>query len=168
MTLTTTFATVLPTVATGGLTDRAGAVVVLLTAASASWWVVRRRAGRFRSLPTRASSLGPLLTSADLAQDLGTRATFVQFSASTCATCPQVSRVLSGVAAAEPGVVHIDVSSEDHMDLVRRHAVYRTPTVLLLDADGAIRSRTSGPLTSAQALDALNQLAHDSSRSINA
>jgi len=44
------------------------------------------------------------------------------------------------------------------MGLVRRFSVFRTPTVLLLNPDGAIHSRTSGPLTPARALAALSQL----------
>jgi hypothetical protein len=53
------------------------------------------------------------------------------------------------------------------MDLVRRFSVFRTPTVLLLHPDGAVHSRTSGPLTPARALAALAQLSHATPRSIN-
>jgi hypothetical protein len=53
------------------------------------------------------------------------------------------------------------------MDLVRRFSVFRTPTVLLLNPDGAIHSRTSGPLTPARALAALAQLSPSTPRSIN-
>jgi thiol-disulfide isomerase/thioredoxin len=146
-----------------GLALRAALILVLLAAASAAWWVAHRHTSRFRPPPhhtlhVRAAAQEPRLTSADLSHELGTRGTFVQFSSATCATCPQVRRTLTEIAGSEPGVEHVDLASEDHMDLVRRFSVYRTPTVLLLDPDGAIHSRASGPLTPARALAALDQL----------
>lgn len=150
-----------------GLAGRAGLVAVLLATVSAGWWLARRHAARFRPVTARhpryrspetsskTSRESPALTPSDLAGALGTRATFVQFSSATCASCPQVRRVLSDLATAEPGVVHADLDAEAHMDLVRRFRVFRTPTVLLLDADGTVRSRTSGPLTPERARAAL-------------
>jgi thiol-disulfide isomerase/thioredoxin len=155
-----------------GLAVRAALIVVLLAAASGAWWVANRRAARFRPamdhlLPGRSPAPVEALKSTDLSRDLGARGTFVQFSSATCATCPQVRRVLSELVAAQPGVVHVELQSEDHMDLVRRFSVFRTPTVLLLNPDGAIHSRASGPLTPARALAALAQLSPATSRSIN-
>jgi len=162
-----------------GLAVRAALILVLLAAASAAWWVARRRTSHFRARPhhllhVRPAAQEPRLTAADLSHELGARGTFVQFSSATCATCPQVRRTLTEIARAEPGVEHVDLASEDHMDLVRRFSVYRTPTVLLLDPDGAIHSRASGPLTPARALAALDQLpavdqlSYPTPRSINA
>jgi len=107
------------------------------------------------------------MTSSDLSRELGARGTFVQFSSATCATCPQVRRVLTELVATEPGVVHVELQSEDHMDLVRRFSIFRTPTVLLLNPYGAIHSRTSGPLAPPRALAALAQLSHATPRSIS-
>ena len=164
-----------------GLASRAGLVVLLLAATSAAWWAASRRAARFRSMPLspgpgQASGAQPAtaiatLNGSDLGSDLGARATFVQFSAQTCASCPQVRRILTSLTETELGVVHVDLAAEDHMDLVRRFSVFRTPTVLLLDARGAIHSRTSGPLTPNRALAALAQLtelSHLTARSTHA
>jgi hypothetical protein len=158
--------------ASSGLGLRAALIVVLLAASSGAWWVASRRAARFRPagghlLPGRPPAPGESLTSTDLTRDLGTRGTFVQFSSATCATCPQVRRVLTELVTTEPGLVHVDLQSEDHMDLVRRFSVFRTPTVLLLDPDGAVHSRTSGPLSPARALAALTQLSPATTRSID-
>jgi thiol-disulfide isomerase/thioredoxin len=155
-----------------GFAVRAVLIVVLLAAASGAWWVASHRAARFRPaqhhpLPGLPATPVATLTSADLSRELGTHGTFVQFSSATCATCPQVRRVLTELAATQPGVVHVDIQSEDHMDLVRRFSVFRTPTVLLLHPDGGVYSRTSGPLTPARALAALAQLSHATPRSIN-
>jgi thioredoxin-like negative regulator of GroEL len=158
--------------ASSGLAGRAALIVILLAAASGVWLVTARRAARFRPsknhpLPGRTGAPVAALTSTELSHELGARGTFVQFSSATCATCPQVRRVLTELAATESGVVHIDIQSEDHMDLVRRFSVYRTPTVLLLDPGGAVHSRTSGPLTPTRALAALAQLSHQTTRSID-
>jgi thiol-disulfide isomerase/thioredoxin len=155
-----------------GLAERAVVIVLLLAAASGAWWVASRRAARFRSprdhvLPGRAPAPIEALTSTDLSREFGARGTFVQFSSATCATCPQVRRVLTELAADQPGVVHVEIQSEDHMDLVRRFSVFRTPTVLLLNPEGAVHSRTSGPLTPARALAALAELSPATTRSID-
>jgi hypothetical protein len=164
--------TSLSTGAGSGLAVRAVVIVLLLAAASGAWWVSSRRAARFRPprdhvLPGRAPAPVEALTSTDLSGELGARGTFVQFSSATCATCPQVRRVLTELVASQPEVVHVELQSEDHMDLVRRFSVFRTPTVLLLHPDGAIHSRTSGPLTPTRALAALAQLSDATPRSIN-
>jgi len=159
--------------ASSGVAVRAVLIVILLAASSGAWWVASRRAARFRPpkdhlLPGRAPAPVESLSSAELSSDLGARGTFVQFSSATCATCPQVRRVLTELVAAQPGAVHIELQSEDHMDLVRRFSIFRTPTVLLLNPDGAVHSRTTGPLTPTRALAALAQLSPATTRSIDA
>lgn len=144
---------------TTGATGRLLLVLVLLTAASGAWLAVRRRDGEFRHNRTRD---GAVLTGEDLGRPLGHRATFVQFSTPTCASCPQVSRTLSAIADDEAGVVHVEVPADRRPDLVRRFGVLRTPTVLLLGPEGAVRSRTSGPLARHQAVAALAEHAGSS------
>jgi len=150
------------------LAGRAADIAVLLVLASLTWWIVRRRAARFRPDADGEQRPRARLTRSELATELGAVASFVQFSAQTCATCPQVHRLLGELAATEPGVVHVDLAVEDHMDLVRRFSVFRTPTVLLLDSTGAVRARMSGTLTRASALAALGELTPHPSRSIDA
>lgn len=132
-----------------------GYLVALLAASGGLLWLFQRRDGRFRMPGARLSLYGARLTPAELGHALGDRATFVQFSSTVCATCPQVRRVLDGVASTHPGVTHVEVSSEDRPDLVRRLGIMRTPTVLLLDAEGAITSRTAGAIRPEQAVAAL-------------
>jgi thiol-disulfide isomerase/thioredoxin len=124
-------------------------IAALLAVASALVVVLRGRDGQFRL------ATGPRLTESDLGHSLGRQATFVQFSSAVCATCPQVRQVLDRVASANPGVTHVEVSSEDRPDLVRRFGIMRTPTVLLLDRKGTITSRTTGAVRPEQAHAAL-------------
>jgi thiol-disulfide isomerase/thioredoxin len=85
----------------------------------------------------------------------GERATLVQFSSAFCAPCRATRRVLTDVAAAVPGVVHVEVDAEEHLALVRALGVLRTPTTLVLDADGREVTRATGAPRPAQVLAAL-------------
>ena len=89
-----------------------------------------------------ASSSGPdpLLP----ADQLGDRATLLQFSSAFCAPCRATRRVLGEVAETVPGVTHVEIDAEHHLDLVRRLGVLRTPTTLVLDPRGTEVSRAAG------------------------
>lgn len=75
---------------------------------------------------------------------LGQRATLLQFSSAFCAPCRATRRVLTDVARIVPGVVHIEVDAEHHLELVRRLQVTHTPTTLVLDALGREVARAGG------------------------
>lgn len=75
---------------------------------------------------------------------LGERVTLLQFSSAFCAPCRATRVVLADVASGDPGVVHLEVDAEKHLDLVRRLGVLRTPTTLILDAQGVERARAAG------------------------
>ena len=62
--------------------------------------------------------LAPELLSA-LGVELGERATLVQFSTAFCQPCRATRRILGDVAEAVPGVVHVEVDAESHLDAVR-------------------------------------------------
>jgi thiol-disulfide isomerase/thioredoxin len=80
----------------------------------------------------------------ELGEQPGERATLLQFSSAFCAPCRATRRVLGEVAAAVPGVRHVEVDAEQHLELVRRLDVRKTPTTLVLDADQAITERAAG------------------------
>jgi thiol-disulfide isomerase/thioredoxin len=99
------------------------------------------------------------LTAQDLGVDLGSRATLVQFSSAFCQPCRATRVVLGEVAGMVPGVAHVEVDAESHLELVRRLDVTRTPTVLVLDAAGRIRKRATGAPRRADVIAALGQIA---------
>ena len=101
-----------------------------------------------------ADVLGP----ADLGQPLGERATLLQFSSAFCPPCRATRVVLGDVAAMVPGVVHVEVDAESHLDLVRQLDVTRTPTVLVLDSAGRIRTRATGAPRRADVIAALGEV----------
>lgn len=92
------------------------------------------------------------------ADELGERATLVQFSSAFCAPCRVTRRVLGEIAEATPGVVHIEVDAEHQLDLVRQLGILRTPTTLILNGQGEELSRASGAPTKAQVLSVLDAI----------
>ena len=113
--------------------------------------VLRRVNGRFR-----VKTSDDVLTPDDIGQPLGERATLLQFSSAFCAPCRATRVLLTDVAGGLDGVAHVEVDAESHLDLVRRLDVVRTPTVMILDARGAVVRRASGLPTRDQVLTALS------------
>ena len=112
------------------------AAVVVLVAATVFGLLWRSRTGRLRT-----TAVGDPVS---LDVELGERATLVQFSSAFCRPCVATRQVLGAVAGTVPGVRHVEVDAESHLDLVRRLDVMSTPTTLLLDRDGRIRRRATG------------------------
>ncbi|MBB6628477.1 thioredoxin family protein [Nocardioides sp. KIGAM211] len=100
-------------------------------------------------------SIADLAESQGLALELGERATLLQFSSAFCAPCRATRRTLTEVADVVPGVRHVEVDAEHHLELVRHLGVLRTPTTLVLDARGAEVTRAAGAPRKEQVLSAL-------------
>ncbi|MFF7768626.1 TlpA family protein disulfide reductase [Streptomyces massasporeus] len=128
--------------------------VAVLAAASAYGVLQRRRSGRVR---VRGRDDGKRLDPAELGAELGERATLVQFSSAFCAPCRATRRVLGEVAEVVPGVTHVEIDAEAHLDLVRRLDILKTPTVLVLDADGRVVRRATGQPRKADVIAALGE-----------
>jgi thiol-disulfide isomerase/thioredoxin len=133
---------------TGGLIALAAA----LAAASLLGLALRRRAGRFRAPGA------DVLTETDLGAPLGRHATLVQFSTAFCAPCRPTRQILTQVAGMVDGVTHVDVDAAARLDLVRRLHINSTPTVLVLDPDGAIVKRAVGLPRKADVIAALGSV----------
>ena len=144
-----------------GVTAGLIALVVALVAASALGLAMRRRSGRFRPGPAAAVSataapVNPeVLTEDDLGSPLGRQATLVQFSTAFCAPCRPTRLLLAQVAGMVDGVSHVEVDAAARLDLVRRLRISSTPTVLVLDQQGAIVKRASGLPRKADVIAAL-------------
>jgi thiol-disulfide isomerase/thioredoxin len=76
--------------------------------------------------------------------------TLLQFSSAFCAPCRAVRRVSSEVAAMLPEVEHVEVDAESHLSAVRALNIRRTPTLLVLDAEGRVVKRATGVPAKAQ------------------
>ncbi|WP_328498104.1 thioredoxin family protein [Streptomyces sp. NBC_00414] len=128
--------------------------VLVLAAASAYGVLNRRRSGR---VGVRGRDGGKRLGAAELGEDLGERATLVQFSSAFCAPCRATRRVLGEVAELVPGVRHVEIDAEARLALVRELDILKTPTVLVLDADGHIVRRATGQPRKADVIAALGE-----------
>jgi thiol-disulfide isomerase/thioredoxin len=106
--------------------------------------------GRLRTR-TGAEDLRPLMPGS------GERATLVQFSSAFCAPCRATRRVLAGAAEQVPGVLHLEIDAESNLDLVRRLGIVKTPTTLVLDAQGHEVVRGTGQPRMADVLAAIGQ-----------
>lgn len=119
-----------------------GLVVLLASLVVAGLVAVglRIKNGRF-SAPTEDRER---LTAEQIGVPLGERATLVQFSSAFCTPCRATRLVLKDVAASVEGVQVVEIDAEEHLSLVRELDIMRTPTVLVLDADGVVTTRASG------------------------
>ncbi len=109
--------------------------------------------------PDAPSAEASVLADTAWAEDLGERATLVQFSSAFCAPCRVTRRTLEEVARIVPGVTHVEVDAEDNLDLVRRVGIMRTPTTLVLDASGREVKRAAGAPTKQAVIAGLDALA---------
>ncbi|MEE1664814.1 TlpA family protein disulfide reductase [Streptomyces sp. NPDC003631] len=128
--------------------------VAVLVLASAYGVLHRRRSGRVR---VRGRDDGKRLGAAELGDGLGERATLVQFSSAFCAPCRATRRTLTEVAAMVPGVTHVEIDAEQRLELVRALDILKTPTVLVLDAEGRIVRRATGQPRKADVIAALGE-----------
>ncbi|MYZ07417.1 thioredoxin [Streptomyces sp. SID2999] len=97
------------------------------------------------------------LTAAELGGEPGERATLVQFSSAFCAPCRATRRTLAKVARMVPGVAHVEIDAEARLELVRELGIVKTPTVLVLDAGGAVVRRAQGQPRRADVIAALGE-----------
>jgi len=126
------------------------ALLLLVLAGSTGLGLVwRARQGRVRD------SDGRIDLQAELGELPGERATLLQFSSAFCAPCRATKRVLADIAAIAPGVRHVEVDAESHLDLVRRLNILKTPTTLVLDHRGNVTQRAAGQPRKEQILAAL-------------
>ena len=114
-------------------------LLVALAVTAVLAWVMSKKNGSFSHREFRET-----LSAEDIGADLGERATLVQFSSAFCAPCRATRVLLTDVAGKVDGVVAVDVDAESQLDLVRRLNIMRTPTVLVLDREGAVIQRASG------------------------
>ncbi|MFC4590677.1 thioredoxin family protein [Sphaerisporangium corydalis] len=112
---------------------------------------MRRRNGAVRGVRRDMD----VVAAGELGEELGERATLVQFSTAFCQPCRATRRILSEVSGMVPGVRHVEIDAESRLDLVRRFDIMRTPTVLVLDGAGRVTKKASGQPRKADVIAAL-------------
>jgi thiol-disulfide isomerase/thioredoxin len=134
--------------------DRVGllavAAVLVIGVAAGLWW--RRKDGRMAETGDQVA----LSIRAALGIEPAP-VTLLQFSSAFCAPCRAVRRISAEVAGMVPGVQHVEVDAESHLDEVRALNIWRTPTLLVLDADGRVTKRATGVPTKPQLIAAIGE-----------
>jgi len=74
----------------------------------------------------------------------GEHTTFLQFSSETCSTCKQTAKLFEQLEKTSHGVLHIDVDLTHRLDLADKFGILQTPTTLVLDSKGIVKSRIGG------------------------
>jgi thiol-disulfide isomerase/thioredoxin len=125
------------------LTGLIVAVVVLgLAALGGVLW--RRRDGKVRQIAPPPSGEPAASVPATLGLALASPVTLLQFSSPVCAPCRVARRTCVAIAAEVDGVAHREIDAEAHLDVARELGIWRTPTILVVDARGRIAHRASG------------------------
>ena len=130
------------------------AILLGLVAAAAIAGVVWRvRTGRAKSVkPKSGAADGPsvdlrelaAIKNGELVTAFGSATTFLQFSSEYCTQCRQTARLLSELEQADDSILHIEVDITNRLELAKKYAILQTPTTLVLDSRGRIRSRIGG------------------------
>jgi thiol-disulfide isomerase/thioredoxin len=131
--------------------------LVVVTLLAGLLW--RRRQGAARAVSATDAVDLALLAAPNSLPRLGTRATLVQFSTAFCSGCPGTRRVLNELAARGDGIAYLDVDVTERADLVRRFAILQTPTTLILDRHGVVRTRIGGSVRRSVVEERLEALA---------
>ena len=92
----------------------------------------------------RTPQTGSFVTREELGHDMGSAATFIQFSSPYCQPCKVTARIIEELTAGKPEVAHVDLQVADHLDLVNQFKVLRTPTTVLVDSRGHVVYRAEG------------------------
>lgn len=104
----------------------------------------RSRDGRVRPAPEATELLADATLTGLGIDPAAADTTLVQFSSAFCAPCRATRAILARVAADTPGVAHVEVDAESHLDEVRALDIRRTPTVLIVDRSGRVVTRAVG------------------------
>ena len=115
-------------------------------------WYQRSR-GRVKTSKKRASATP--FTAGEVGGELGSKATFIQFSSAFCTPCRATRALLTDITADLPDVAHIEIDAEKNLELVRRLDIRSTPTTLVLDKDGIEIGRAIGAPKRAEILATL-------------
>ncbi|MGD8167113.1 TlpA family protein disulfide reductase [Herbiconiux sp. P16] len=137
-------------------------LVVLVGVSTLVGFRWRSRQGAARAVaaqPAVSPGLFDASTGSTGAARFGERATLVQFSTEFCSSCPATRRVLSDISTRTSGVAYLDVDVTHRPDLVRRFTILQTPTTLILDRDGVVRTRIGGAVRRAVVETRLKELA---------
>jgi thiol-disulfide isomerase/thioredoxin len=122
-------------------------VIGLAIVAAIAGLIWRNRTGKSKSV--RDGGIVNLkelaaLKNGNLVSKFGRKTTFIQFSSEYCTQCTQTARLLSELEKADEGILHVEIDITNRLELAKKFNVLQTPTTLVLDSKGRIKSRIGG------------------------
>jgi thiol-disulfide isomerase/thioredoxin len=125
------------------------AIILAAVIIGVIWRVTSGRARRIRDgKQVDLAELG-VLKDGKPVTEFGSRLTFLQFSSEFCSQCVQTARILGELETQSDEVLHLEVDLTNRLDLAKKYQVLQTPTTLILDRRGVVKSRIGGaPKTS--------------------
>ena len=128
-------------------------IIIIFTLATGYGIWYQRSRGKVKAKVKRASN-APLVGN-EIGGELGSRATFVQFSSAFCTPCRATRVLLTEISSNLADVRHIEIDAEKNLDLVRKLDIRSTPTTLVLDKNGVEIGRAIGAPKRAEILETL-------------
>ncbi len=101
---------------------------------------------------------GLQISSSEIGESLGERATVVQFSTTFCSSCRAAKVLISDVVSKRSDVKYVEIDAESNLELVRKVDIRSTPTTLFLDKKGFEIARAVGAPKRDQITSAINRL----------
>ena len=107
---------------------------------------------RWRSGKAKAITSGDAVDLAELAAikdgalvtEFGKSTTLLQFSSEVCSACRATAKLYSQLEQTTDGLLHIEVDVTRRVDLANKYNILQTPTTLILDSRGRVKSRIGG------------------------
>ena len=119
-------------------------LLALATLAGVAWKINTGRAKKVANeIQIDLAELGATKNGAPVTK-FGEHTTFLQFSSEACATCKQTAKLFEQLEKTSHGVLHIEVDLTHRLDLAEKFNVLQTPTTLVLDSKGIVKSRIGG------------------------
>jgi len=119
--------------------------LIILAAAAGVLW--RVRTGRAKAViggeRINLAELGVVKNGAPVTA-LTTKVTFLQFSSDFCTFCGPTAKMLQALETTDPNVTHLEVNITERLDLANKFNILQTPTTLVLDRKGYVKSRIGG------------------------
>ena len=120
------------------------ALLIVATLGGLAWRATTGRAKRIKGgLQIDLKEIGATKNGKPVTE-FGEHTTFLQFSSETCATCKQTAKLFEELEKTSHGVLHIEVDLTHRLDLADKFGILQTPTTLVLDSKGVVKSRIGG------------------------
>lgn len=138
-----------------GIVEALTIVSILLIVTISIGFLIQKRKVRIDTSINKENIVTPKDLGLSADDEFGNLGTVIQFSTQFCSRCPGTARLLTAESQKRSGIKHIEIDLTNRIDLAKEFNVLQTPTTLILDKDGRVRSRIVGPPT---ATDFHNQL----------